>query len=370
MTSFLFEQRDCETISKVLNWKNVTAEEISKQLLFAFNQFAQLKNYEPCAFIGAGVNGVVIKIRKRRGKSGENINNSQRKMNEDKSSLMPQSLILKLFRSNRSEGIAQKEFSRFNLAPQVWFIGRFEQFPLPYPDIQSKHVFERFLSTPLPANKRKMGNFWQQQKKQQPRSQRYRSLNLIGMDAVNTTLERMINRRAYSGTDIERAVRKVINMIDFAFAQGLTHGDVHWDNIGLRFKKESLSPQSSPFSFSSSPTKFNNMTGDERMRRDIHRLIYSDYVFLDFGEATAFGRGRPYPVLLDLLQLLRNARADTDMLPKNGSHLDIKHNWSKVYIIVKNEITRRYPSLDISTRKKVNELHRLEHKKYDAYIFR
>lgn len=665
--SFQLRDSECETIRRVLDWGGTCSTEIVRQLRLAFAQFPQIAAYEPCGFVGAGANGVVLRVARRSSpravmqqSKGSSSPSGSGKSKEGQGTMigaagggngggssgsggggggenrlvatgpagnngsgLPATMVMKLFRVGRGEGLAQQDFARHDLAPRVWFMGRLERFPfieartisgpsssiicagcglnhgtivgalLPMQPLLARgpstttttamatvannnngnvsndtpsnkaQLLSRFVNTPMPrqlqpqlssqqqiATLRPMQQqqatpqyaFQQQYQhqdgaamsaihllppppppptllpatipaiptagtdapltattnnvpnpndptinannatcnsatcrhhhrnatkasattmltpvpimqppplplyQQQPFPVKQRPLNLIGMEAVDTTLERLLNKRRYSSAVIEAAVYKVIRMVDFAYSQGMTHGDVHWDNVGIQFRNDwkpqrgiattaplpagfpsdlmnsskakrskgdslmmtssssssstaSSSSVSSVMSFSSATTSSGSaslgstsgkrntvpqqasmsyvsptrLTPEEAASRDAHRLAHSDFVFLDFGEATIFGRGRDtFPVLLDLLQLLRNARLDTYMYPREkmtqAMFEDLTRNWQRVYDIVAHEIYRRFPSVDISSRKKVSDLYKEQRDKYDAFV--
>lgn len=282
---------ESETIGRVLDWKGNLDE-----LVQALNSFDEMRGYELVQFIGAGVNGAVFKI-------------CHPPSQHD-------SMILKVFRVGRNEGQVQKAFARYGLAPQVRFMGRLQHFP-----VESKSA---------------------------------RPLNFLGMDEVDTTLEKMLNRRGYAAASIDAVLHKVMGMLDTAYHQGLTHGDLHWDNIGLQFRQRRRSKAT-----------------DEDL------LLNSDYVFLDFGEAHVFGKGQPaYPLLLDLLQLYRNARLDSNaelLAAKEATtHAkkwnDIRANWTRAQRYLEKELHRRYPTVTLGNSTQVHTLYKNQRRLYDATV--
>lgn len=303
----LMRESQWETVREVLEWEDESASAFVKEVHRLFQQFAELQGFELGNYLGAGINGVVFRLLPK--PAQRSMTNQQLLIETHKP------LICKLFRVGREEGQLQKEFAKVGMAPRVHFIGRSTRF----------------------------GG---------------RSINLLCMEAVDCTLERVFNTVVVPPAEVDAAVRQTIEMIDRAYQANLTHGDVHWDNVGLQYKSKKR--------LRSSTMEKHSFVISSKMP-----MSSFQFVLIDFGEAFVFpNKTRAYPVLLDLLQLLRNAR------PSSSSHsplqpdtvAGIEQNWRRAKAFVEREILTRYPSLKLTSRKQVSAMYKNQRRLYDATI--
>ena len=244
---------DANRISKILEYTSTSKNKsLTKFLDRVLHSFPELRSYRIVKLAGAGINGIVLRIEKS-----------------------TTTMMLKIWRHGRHEATVQSTFAQFALAPAVHFVGHLRRGAIEKDSI---------------------------------------SLHLLGMEVMDTTLEREFNRYRFSQHELERMVQEAFQLIEAAYQHNLTHGDSHWDNIAL---------SSSSSSSSSSPK----------------------YKFLDFGDAVVFPPGtRPISTLMDMLHLLRSAKPDKEGCFQ-GQEIPryVIENWRMVERITKDEIIRRFP---------------------------
>lgn len=110
---FIRNSKKWKVICKVLSLPPKQSQSVFRsQINAAFHSMKELHNFDLGAFIGAGINGVVFRLK--------TITTTKPNREREEEDTNNKPMIVKLFRYGRYEGKMQSKFARHKLAPSVW----------------------------------------------------------------------------------------------------------------------------------------------------------------------------------------------------------------------------------------------------------